>query len=195
MQVAREVREEAGVEVEDVRILGSQPWPIGKSTGFEHPGSSVLEDPGCCMYDTADDHVHRLLCMGWQSRLCALAGAFAARRRAALGVVYSVHVVHACRQRRLVRADDRLYSQGEVRYAAHGCNRDGGCALGVQSRRRKGAGPQLIQRQPPHRCCCSHDSPLAADDNTCSWMPCQGHSLALRGRCGRASIGCLAYGL
>ena len=46
MQVAREVREEAGVEVEDVHILGSQPWPIGESTGFEHQGSSVLEDPG-----------------------------------------------------------------------------------------------------------------------------------------------------
>ena len=29
MQVAREVREEAGVEVENVHILGSQPWPIG----------------------------------------------------------------------------------------------------------------------------------------------------------------------
>ena len=29
VQVAREVREEAGVEVESVHILGSQPWPIG----------------------------------------------------------------------------------------------------------------------------------------------------------------------
>jgi hypothetical protein len=29
VQVAREVREEAGVEVENVHILGSQPWPIG----------------------------------------------------------------------------------------------------------------------------------------------------------------------
>ena len=30
LQVAREVREEAGVDVESVHILGSQPWPIGE---------------------------------------------------------------------------------------------------------------------------------------------------------------------
>ena len=31
MQVRREVREEAGVEVGPVHILGSQPWPVGEA--------------------------------------------------------------------------------------------------------------------------------------------------------------------
>lgn len=33
--MAREVLDEAGVEVRDVRILGSQPWPIGRGGSCE----------------------------------------------------------------------------------------------------------------------------------------------------------------
>lgn len=35
IQVAREVREEAGVEVDNIHILGSQPWPIGRGGSCE----------------------------------------------------------------------------------------------------------------------------------------------------------------
>lgn len=31
MQVRREVAEEVGLEVEDVTLLASQPWPTGRS--------------------------------------------------------------------------------------------------------------------------------------------------------------------
>ena len=121
VQVAREVREEAGVEVENVHILGSQPWPIGKSTVLRI-NAAFVKDPGNCMFDTPANHVHLSLRIRWQPQLRARAGSSAARLHAARRLVCSVHGVHACRQRRLVRADDRLYSKGEVRYAAHGRN-------------------------------------------------------------------------
>ncbi|HEX2188825.1 MAG TPA: NAD(+) diphosphatase, partial [Longimicrobiaceae bacterium] len=47
--VAREVREETGVEVRDVRYFGSQPWPFPHSLmiGFtaEYAGGELAVDP------------------------------------------------------------------------------------------------------------------------------------------------------
>ena len=81
VQVAREVKEEAGVEVENVHILGSQPWPIGESTVLRI-NAALVNDPGNCLFDTPATHVHLLLCICWQSQLCALAGFSAARLHA-----------------------------------------------------------------------------------------------------------------
>jgi len=47
--VAREIREEAGIEVRDLRYFGSQPWPFPDSLmiGFtaEHAGGALKPDP------------------------------------------------------------------------------------------------------------------------------------------------------
>ncbi|APR76621.1 NADH pyrophosphatase [Minicystis rosea] len=47
--VAREIREEVGIEVENIRYFGSQPWPFPDSLmiGFtaEHAGGTVRPDP------------------------------------------------------------------------------------------------------------------------------------------------------
>ena len=47
--VAREVREEVGIEVADVRYFGSQPWPFPNSlmVGFtaEYAGGELAPDP------------------------------------------------------------------------------------------------------------------------------------------------------
>ena len=45
LQVRREVREEAGVAVGPVHILGSQPWPVG-----EAPPVCVPHLPGLCSF-------------------------------------------------------------------------------------------------------------------------------------------------
>ncbi len=34
--VARETREEAGIRVSAVDIVGSQPWPVGEACGYAH---------------------------------------------------------------------------------------------------------------------------------------------------------------
>ena len=47
VQVAREVREEAGVEVENVHILGSQPWPIGGVADQANASPASL----CCFFE------------------------------------------------------------------------------------------------------------------------------------------------
>jgi NAD+ diphosphatase len=47
--VAREVREEVGVELQDLRYFGSQPWPFGRSlmVGFtaRYAGGELRPDP------------------------------------------------------------------------------------------------------------------------------------------------------
>lgn len=47
--VAREVREEVGLEVKDLRYFGSQPWPFGRSlmVGFNatYAGGEIVVDP------------------------------------------------------------------------------------------------------------------------------------------------------
>jgi NAD+ diphosphatase len=47
--VAREVKEEVGIDVQDIRYFGSQPWPFGRSlmVGFtaEYAGGDIVVDP------------------------------------------------------------------------------------------------------------------------------------------------------
>ena len=120
LQVAREVREEAGVDVESVHILGSQPWPIGEAEAH-----SLLRHAVSTQHCTPT----AALCQPWlpQTVLRAMFWHTSLKPCIQFGQVTMLllHIGHlvdldACRPGRLLRADDRVHGKGEERCPAYG---------------------------------------------------------------------------
>ena len=117
--VRRETREEAGVELAAVDIVGSQPWPVGARQGWR-AGVAPRGRPRACA-------APRLRLRLWPQ---------VATRRVG-PVPTCVCPAPSClpgRPRRFVRADDWVHRAGGGQCTGGGYRRDGGGAVGLTRR-------------------------------------------------------------